>query len=111
MHAAAAPGLLPLLLPLPTARCRCWRGWAASALRTLTHQLLLLPVPAWQIIMKATMPGTMGRVLGGFRRTLDQTDRLPVCHLADQPQASRGVGHAQGHAAAAAELLPLSAGV
>ena len=40
--------------------------------------------------MKATMPGTMGRVLGGFRRTLDQTDRLPVCHLADQPQASRG---------------------
>ncbi|KAI7846026.1 hypothetical protein COHA_000563 [Chlorella ohadii] len=39
-----------------------------------------------QIIMKATMPGTMGRVLGGFRRTLDQTDRLPMCHLADQPQ-------------------------
>ncbi len=38
--------------------------------------------------MKATMPGTMGRVLGGFRRTLDQTDRLPMCHLADQPQAS-----------------------
>lgn len=36
--------------------------------------------------MKATMPGTMSRVLGGFRRALDSTDRKPVCHLADQPQ-------------------------
>lgn len=39
-----------------------------------------------QVIMKATMPGTMGRVLGGFNGALDSADRMPVCHLADQPQ-------------------------
>lgn len=36
--------------------------------------------------MKLTMPGTMSRILGGFRKALSQTNRLPVCNLADQPQ-------------------------
>ena len=36
--------------------------------------------------MKATMPGTMGRILGGFRGALAETDRHPTCSLSDQPQ-------------------------
>ncbi|PSC71770.1 zeaxanthin epoxidase [Micractinium conductrix] len=39
-----------------------------------------------QVIMKATMPGTMGRILGGFRGALAETDRHPTCSLSDQPQ-------------------------
>lgn len=41
---------------------------------------------AGQIVMKLTMPGTMSRILGGFRKALAQTNRLPVCNLSDQPQ-------------------------
>ena len=36
--------------------------------------------------MKATMPGTMARVLGGYRASLARSERVPVCHLADQPR-------------------------
>lgn len=39
-----------------------------------------------QIVMKATMPGTMAGILGGYRNSLAQSDRVAVCHLADQPQ-------------------------
>ena len=45
-----------------------------------------LPRFVLQVIMKATMPGTMSRVLGGYRKSLAQSDRVPVCHLADQPR-------------------------
>lgn len=41
---------------------------------------------AGQVVMKLTMPGTMSRILGGFCKALAQTNRLPVCNLADQPQ-------------------------
>lgn len=34
------------------------------------------------------MPGTMGRILGGFRSAINQTERRAVCHLADQPHVS-----------------------
>jgi zeaxanthin epoxidase len=39
-----------------------------------------------QIIMKATMPGTMSRILGGYRASLARSERVSVCHLADQPR-------------------------
>ena len=37
-------------------------------------------------MMKATMPGTLEGVLGGYRKSLEQSDRVPLCHLADKPQ-------------------------
>jgi hypothetical protein len=36
--------------------------------------------------MKATMPGTMSRILGGYRASLARSERVSVCHLADQPR-------------------------
>lgn len=36
--------------------------------------------------MKATMPGTMYGILGGYRKSLESSDRVAMCHLADQPQ-------------------------
>lgn len=55
-----------------------------------------LPFPRVQIVMKLTMPGTMSRILGGFRKALAQTNRLPVCNLSDQPQVGRGGGGVVG---------------
>lgn len=39
-----------------------------------------------QVVMKATMPGTMYGILGGYRKSLESSDRVAMCHLADQPQ-------------------------
>ncbi len=94
------------------AKCDCLRGaglWQASSPTILTcspspaFPSLLPPsrppyppltnpptitatTPCLQVVMKLTMPGTMSRILGGFRKALSQTNRLPVCNLADQPQ-------------------------
>jgi hypothetical protein len=37
-------------------------------------------------MMKATMPGTLEGILGGYRKSLEQSGRKPLCHLADKPQ-------------------------
>ena len=39
-----------------------------------------------QVMMKATMPGTLEGILGGYRKSLEQSGRKPLCHLADKPQ-------------------------
>lgn len=51
-----------------------------------------------QIILKLTMPGTLGRVLSGYNPSLKRAGRVERCRLEDRPTVSRRMDWGPGGA-------------